>query len=240
MPLVAIRKADEEEIGTRNHSIAILYGLTVEKEVRKTPELGQVQFGLKCYRNAVVLRLRLLETGLSGAYNASNLICAAILARQLVETAAHFIDTGIELEKQISKTPPDLQRIRDKVLKGLFGSKLDWLSTGLNPEQVLNCIDATDMQLCKLLPEVAKVEQKPIRRNYDFLSELLHPNSPAFLFHIDFDTAVDPGGANFEPEGSDRLRNSVSNYILGALIILNVFLYYERKFSNLLEKVGTA
>ena len=240
MPLVAIRIADEKEIRERNQSIVFLHGLTVEKGVRKTPDLGQVQFGLKCYRNAVVLRLRLLETGLSGAYNASNLICAAILARQLVETAAHFIDTGIELEKQIDKTPPNLKRIRDKVLKGLFGSKLDWLSTGLNPEQVLNCIDTTDIQLCKLFPEVAKTQQKPIRRNYDFLSELLHPNAPAFLFHIDFDTAADPGGANFEPEGSDQLRISVSSHILRALIILDVFLYYERKFSSLLEKVEIA
>jgi hypothetical protein len=125
--------------------------------------------------------------------------------------------------------PVDLQRIHDRVLQYLFGMSPKGSARAV-PEgapisevnieavNILNCIDECDRLLRKCRPEIAKVERKPIRSSYDFLSELVHPNGFAFMFHVELDG--DQRAARFWPEGNASLQANVAGHILRALLIL--------------------
>ena len=103
-------KRNESKIEKVNRSIEALNALAVVDVERpgSTPQ-ARLAFGLAWYRGAVISRMRLLEAGASTEYNNRNFLCAAILVRQFIETAAHFIWMFMQVEKQLAKTPPELQ-----------------------------------------------------------------------------------------------------------------------------------
>ena len=65
-----------------------------------------------CYRNASFLRLKGLERGIAACLAANEPVSPVILARQFVQTAAHYISTTLYIENQLRKSPPDLSASR--------------------------------------------------------------------------------------------------------------------------------
>ena len=64
------------------------------------------------YRNASFLRLKGLERGIAACLAANEPVSPIILARQFVQTAAHYISTTLYIENQLRKSPPDLSASR--------------------------------------------------------------------------------------------------------------------------------
>jgi hypothetical protein len=220
---------NESKIREINRSIGTLRDLPVDT-VRSTGNAlaARVAFALDCYRNGVVLRLRLLERGASGEFNKRNFICSVILVRQLIETAAHFISTYMYVSRELEKKPPAFKAVHDKLAKALFGSKLKQLNLIIPAEQILNCIDDTD----KFLSHALSKKQTAVRETYDFLSEFVHPNSyGTFLYHGDFSSPTEP--VAFHPNGSEATANQMASHIFAAMYVLKLFLYCEKHLGKL-------
>jgi len=100
-------KRNEGKIGDVNQAIETLKTLSISDIKRQgTTPSERLAFVAAWYKNAVILRLRLLEGGASSEYNSRNFMSSAVLVRQLIETAAHFIATFIDVEKHLKKMPP--------------------------------------------------------------------------------------------------------------------------------------
>src|SRR5262249_18278994 len=149
--------------------VKLLRAVTLDSNLRRET-MPKYVFFARCYRNASFLRLKGLEHGIRACLAANEPVSAVILARQFVETAAHYISTTLYIEKQLRKSPPDLQRIEERLGSALFGSKLPEVE-GYTPEQVLNCIDDADAHIRKQMPEVAASSRRPVRSAYDMDSE---------------------------------------------------------------------
>jgi hypothetical protein len=88
-----------------------------------------------CYRNASFLRLKGLERSIAACLAANEPVSAVILARQFVETAAHYISTTLYIEKQLRKSPPDLLRIDERLGSRCSGASCPRWSTATRPNR---------------------------------------------------------------------------------------------------------
>jgi hypothetical protein len=189
-----------------------------------------------CYRNAVFLRLRGLERGIAACLSANEPVSAIILARQFVETAAHYVSTSLYIERQLRKSPPDLKRIDERLGSAVFGSKLSGIEDGYAAEQVLNCIDDTDAHIGKLMPEVAARERRPMRSGYDMDSEFTHPNGFAFQYHMDIQDSEGVISHVQFGEHAHPLAHTIAPRVRRALLIIDILLLRDREFVELLAK----
>ncbi len=161
----------------------VLRAVAVEAELLRGTLPKHIFWG-RCYRNAAFLRLKGLERGITACLRDNEPVSALILARQFVETAAHFIATTLYVDKQLRKSPPDLERVDERIGSAVFGMKLP-RGDAFKAEQVLNCIDDSDAHIRKLMPEVAEREPRPVRSAYEMDSEFTHPNGFAYQYHMD-------------------------------------------------------
>src|SRR5688572_3221018 len=113
---------EEELQAAHEKRLAKLRAVAVDTELRRGTLPKHVFWG-RCYRNVAFLRLQGLERGITACLGAGEPVSAVILARQFVETAAHFIATTLYVEKQLRKSPPDLERVSERIGSALFGMK---------------------------------------------------------------------------------------------------------------------
>jgi hypothetical protein len=228
---------EEELQAAHEKSLAKLRAVTVDAELRRGTLPKHVHWG-RCYRNAAFLRLQGLERGITACLRANEPVSALMLARQFVETAAHFIATTLYVEKQLRKSPPDLERVAKRIGSALFGMKDPPKGDDFKAENVMNCIDECDALIRKMMPEVAARERRPVRKAYEWDSEFTHPNGFAFQYHIDVQgedaaTAVARFG-----EHAHALAHTVRPRVRRALIIIEILLLREREFAATLQKAA--
>jgi hypothetical protein len=212
-----------------------LRAVEIDAVLRRDEERKHVFIG-RCYRNAVFLRLKGLERGITACLKVDEPVSANILARQFVETAAHYVSTTLYVEKQLRKSPPDLDRIDGRLGSALFGSRLSEIKDGYAPEQVLNCIDDADAHIRKLMPEVASRERRPVRTGYDMDSEFTHPNGFAFQYHMDIEDGDGAIKLVRFGEHAHPLAHTIASRVRRALLIIDILLPRDREFTRLLAK----
>ena len=225
----------EEDLQAEHEKrLARLRAVVVEVQLPRGTLPKHAYWG-RCYRNTAVLRLKGLERGIAACLRDNEPVSAVILARQFVETAAHFIATTLYIEKQLRKSPPDWERVDERIGSALFGTKLPG-AEAFTAEQVLNCIDDCDAHIRKMMPEVAEREPRPVRSAYEMDSEFTHPNGFAFQYYMDVqgkDTATTV--VRFG-DHANKLAHTIGPRVRRALIIIDILLLREREFASALAK----
>jgi hypothetical protein len=211
--------------------VAGLHAVRIDAELRQGT-LPKHVFWARVYRNAAFLRLKALEKATANNLQNDFPVAAVILARQFVETAAHYISTTLYIEKQLRKSPPDLKRIDERIGRSFMGTKLPTVTDQFTAEQVMNCLDDCDAYIRKLMPEIAAKERRPVRSAYEFTSEFTHPNAFAFQYHV----ALDGKGADTTARfvAHNELAHTLPPRVRRELIIIDILLLRDREFMGLL------
>jgi len=219
-----------------NQAIEALHKLPIAdiRKNNKSPR-GLTVFSMDWYRAVAILRMRALERGASCEFRERNFVCSAVLVRQIIETAAHCIDAYIFIDQQLRKQPPALVDVRQKLKKSLFGTKIEKMDIGVSPEQILNCIDKTD----KMVGKEANSKARVIREVYEELSDFVHPNLLAYQYHIEIDNA-NPSTVSFHSDGNETVSNRMANHIFTGLLIVELFLISEKKYTILRNALNPA
>jgi hypothetical protein len=147
-----------------NDALANLRARRIER-VRAADSAGLATWALRSYRQLWLHRVIALAEGASSEWNARRLLNVSVLLRALVETVASFF--AIAEQGASLLDAGDLRGFHARVIKAMFGIRQDRDKYPELPEAV-NVLTLVD-RLAKLLPN--------IRRYYDALCELVHPNS---------------------------------------------------------------
>jgi hypothetical protein len=225
---------EEELQAEHERRLTRLRAVAIDAELRRGTLPKHVFWG-RCYRNTAFLRLKGLERGIAACLRYDEPVSALILARQFVETAAHYISTTLYVEKQLRKSPPDLERVSERIGSALFGTKLQGVEA-FTAEQVMNCIDDCDAHIRKVLPEVAEHERRPVRSAYEVDSEFTHPNGFAFRYHMDVQGEDSATTVVLFGEHAHELAHTIGPRVRRALIIIDILLSREPEFASALAK----
>jgi len=163
---VALHLSEEQEraLVEANAALAALRKRTLSR-VRAADSTGMASWTFRSYSQRWLARVIVLVDGASSEWNARRLLNVGVLLRALVETIAVFhslIDQGTVLV-----AGGDLPRFHALTLRAMYGTRQ---GRDLYPQlpAATNVLTSVD-RLVKVFPMV--------RRYYDSLCELVHPNS---------------------------------------------------------------
>ncbi|MBK5265447.1 MAG: hypothetical protein JJE34_09500 [Alphaproteobacteria bacterium] len=121
---------------------------------------SKIPFKALSYREALIHRFSDLSTHALQAIEVRKPVSSATLTRGCMETMARLFELKGRIERFICDT--DLESIDDFLMNRLFGSRSN--PSMPSATNILNCIDKIDQTI-------------PLfRKNYDTLSEFVHPN----------------------------------------------------------------
>jgi hypothetical protein len=145
-------------------------------------QYARSKIALKVANYAEVIRYRTvaLADGAAQNWNGGNILCAALCARAVVETVAQllYVKNGAAAALQLEELS-DIDRI---VEQGTFATRVEDVlkeSPELKAQRISTWIDKLDHEITG------------VRRHYNYLSEMVHPNYlGTFQFFASLDSAT--------------------------------------------------
>jgi hypothetical protein len=154
--IATLRAANDALVSLRQCRVAV---------VRASDSPGLASWALRSYQQLWLRRVTTLAEGAASEWNAQRLVNVSVLLRALLETVAAFFSIVEQGKTQLAAG--DLRAFHSRLLKAMYGTRQGREQHPELPEatNVLTLVD----RLGKLLPGV--------RRYYEALCEVVHPNS---------------------------------------------------------------